>query len=77
MEVDVRHVATDRRAASTEAGLPLLDVTLRNTQAIRTARRDLGPHHAFHLAEKQRAAHPLSDIRTQVPGASAPDSYVR
>lgn len=70
-------MATDRPPMPTETGLPFLDVTLRNMQAIRAARRDLDPHHAFRLAEKQRATHPASDIRTQVPGASAPDSDVR
>ncbi|GGV15836.1 hypothetical protein GCM10010495_32390 [Kitasatospora herbaricolor] len=70
-------MATDRPTMPAETGLPFLDVTLRNMQAIRAARRHLDPHHAFHLAEKQRAAHPVSDIRTHVPGASAPDSDVR
>ncbi|WP_190209217.1 hypothetical protein [Kitasatospora indigofera] len=77
VEEDVRYVVTERLAAAAEAGLPFLDVTLRNTRAIQAARRDLGPHDALDLARNQRATRPMSDIRTPVTGVSAPDSDVR
>ncbi|MFE4603122.1 hypothetical protein ACFRKE_19945, partial [Kitasatospora indigofera] len=77
VEEDVRYVVTERLAAAAEAGLPFLDVTLRNTRAIQAARRDLGPHDAPDLARNQRATHPMSDIRTPMTGVSAPDSDVR
>lgn len=77
VEEDVRYVVTERLAAAAEAGLPFLDVTLRNTRAIQAARRDLGPHDALDLARNQRATRPMSDIRTPMTGVSAPDSDVR
>jgi hypothetical protein len=65
-----------RRAyrAPADAGIPFLNVTLRNTGAIRIPGAAPGAHHALHLSTNPRTVRPLSDIRTCTSVVSMPDS---
>ena len=73
-EARVRYVVTDCRAAPADTGFPFLDVTLRNTRAIREPGRIPGADHALDLSENLHAACRLSAIRTRAFSAIMPDS---
>ncbi|MFI6447024.1 hypothetical protein [Kitasatospora sp. NPDC050543] len=75
--IDVRYLVTDCTRAPADAGLPFLDVTLRNTRAIQTLSQILGPDYTLELSRNLHATCSSSDIRTRTPDSSAPNSTVR
>ncbi|MFJ5231755.1 Tat pathway signal sequence domain protein [Kitasatospora sp. NPDC088391] len=68
---------TDCSAAPPDAGLPFLDVTLRNTRAMETASQILGDPYARDLSAALHSACDIPDNRTPAPSPTAPDSPVR
>ncbi|MFD9125182.1 hypothetical protein [Kitasatospora sp. NPDC059571] len=64
VELTVAFAVTDCAQAPPDAGLPFLDVTLRNTRAIETVSQILGPDYARDLSENLHSACPNSAQRT-------------
>ncbi|GAA0655844.1 hypothetical protein GCM10010193_02840 [Kitasatospora atroaurantiaca] len=64
VEFDVVYLVTDCAAAPRDAGLPFLDVTLRNTRAIQTVSQILGDGYARDLSRNLHITCPDSGIRT-------------
>ncbi|MEU9128643.1 Tat pathway signal sequence domain protein [Kitasatospora sp. NPDC048540] len=75
--LEVRFLVTDCAAAPPDAGMPFLDVTLRNTRAIQTASQILGDGYPGDLSRNLHIACPDSDIRTRVPVPPSPNTTVR
>ncbi|MFJ9521521.1 hypothetical protein ACIRPK_25105 [Kitasatospora sp. NPDC101801] len=75
--LDVEYTVVDCAAAPPDAGLPYLDVTLRNVRAIQTLSQILGDRYAADLSRNLHIACPESDIRTSVPKETTPDGSVR
>jgi hypothetical protein len=75
LTVDFR--VTDCAGAPPDAGMPLLDVTLRNTRAIETVSQILGAGYARDLSENLHAACPNSAQRTPTSATEAPNTPVR
>ncbi|MER8182482.1 Tat pathway signal sequence domain protein [Kitasatospora sp. NPDC094015] len=75
--LEVRFLVTDCAAAPPDAGMPVLDVTLRNTRAIQTASQILGDGYPGDLSRNLHIACPDSDIRTRVPVPPSPNTAVR
>ncbi|WP_371496358.1 Tat pathway signal sequence domain protein [Kitasatospora sp. NBC_00374] len=75
--VEVAYRVTDCAQAPPDAGMPFLDVTLRNTRAIQTLSQILGDAYAGDLSRNLHIACPDSDIRTRVPVPPSPDTGVR
>ncbi|MEV8093894.1 Tat pathway signal sequence domain protein [Kitasatospora sp. NPDC085879] len=73
----VEYRVTDCAGAPPDAGMPFLDVTLRNTRAIQTISQILGPRYARDLSERLHSACPISGYRTGVSAPAATDSHVR
>ncbi|WP_441246668.1 Tat pathway signal sequence domain protein [Kitasatospora sp. McL0602] len=64
VDFTVLYVVTDCAAAPRDAGMPFLDVTLRNAQAIQTLSQILGPDYARDLSRNLHITCPNSGIRT-------------
>ncbi|MEV4557547.1 Tat pathway signal sequence domain protein [Kitasatospora sp. NPDC049285] len=77
VELRVGLKVTDCSAAPADAGLPFLDVTLRNTRAMETVSQILGDSYARDLSLAIHSACPGSDNRTRTPTASPADTSVR
>ncbi|WP_407990820.1 hypothetical protein [Kitasatospora sp. CMC57] len=75
--LEVEYAVEDCAAAPRDAGLPYLDVTLRNPRAIQTLSQILGDRYAADLSRNLHIACPDSDIRTSAPEDTSPDGGVR
>ncbi|MFJ1702396.1 Tat pathway signal sequence domain protein [Kitasatospora sp. NPDC088346] len=75
--VEVVFRVTDCAQAPPDAGMPFLDVTLRNTRAIQTLSQILGDAYAGDLSRNLHIACPDSDNRTGMPVPPFPDVVVR
>ncbi|GAA2148091.1 hypothetical protein GCM10009760_39640 [Kitasatospora kazusensis] len=76
-ELTLVYRVTDCAAAPRDAGMPLLDVTLRNTRAIQTVSQILGADYARDLSRNLHIICPDTDIRTSTPVPAIPDSVIR
>lgn len=68
---------TDCAGAPMDAGLPFLDVTLRNTRAMETVSQILGDSYARDLSAALHSACGVPDNRTPAATPSTPDELVR
>ncbi|MEV6207795.1 Tat pathway signal sequence domain protein [Kitasatospora sp. NPDC051914] len=73
----VEYRVTDCAGAPPDAGMPFLDVTLRNTRAIETVSQILGARYARDLSERLHSACPISGYRTQVSAHTVTNTHVR
>ncbi|AUG76603.1 hypothetical protein CFP65_1724 [Kitasatospora sp. MMS16-BH015] len=77
VDFTVVYVVTDCAAAPRDAGMPFLDVTLRNTGAIQTLSQILGPGYARDLSRNLHLTCPDSGMRTSTPVSTVADTPVR
>ncbi|WP_407912568.1 hypothetical protein [Kitasatospora sp. NE20-6] len=75
LTVDYR--VTDCSSAPPDAGMPFLDVTLRNTRAMQTVSQILGGRYPLDLSERLHSACPISADRTRVSAEKSSDTRVR
>ncbi|MFJ5924254.1 hypothetical protein ACIQF6_16810 [Kitasatospora sp. NPDC092948] len=68
---------TDCSAAPADAGMPFLDVTLRNTRAMETTSQILGDSYARDLSAALHATCDAPDNRTAATSSGSPDKPVR
>ncbi|MEV7176217.1 Tat pathway signal sequence domain protein [Kitasatospora sp. NPDC093679] len=73
----VEYRVTDCAGAPPDAGMPFLDVTLRNTRAIETVSQILGTQYARDLSQRLHSACPISGYRTQVSAHAVTNTHVR
>ncbi len=76
-EFAVVYRVADCAAAPRDAGLPFLDVTLRNTRAMQTLSEILGADYARDLSRNLHITCPDTGIRTSVPDPAISDVAVR
>jgi hypothetical protein len=76
-EIVLVYRVTDCGAAPPDAGLPFLDVTLRNARAAQTVSQILGSGYAADLSSNLHLVCPNSGIRTSASAATYPDTVVR
>ncbi|MER5641643.1 hypothetical protein ABT095_32465 [Kitasatospora sp. NPDC002227] len=77
VEFTVVYTVTDCAAAPRDAGMPFLDVTLRNTRGLQTLSQILGPTYARDLSRNLHITCPDSAIRTATPVSAVADTGVR